>query len=51
MGGPKYFLGGHDCLTILILIESNIFRKLLTSNVMSIDGGPMGGPGGPDEGG
>ena len=35
-GGAKvyFFLGGYDWFTILIIMESNIFGKLLTSNIM-----------------
>ena len=33
-GGPKYVLGGYDWWTILTLIESNILKKLLTSNII-----------------
>ena len=34
MGVPKYICWGYYWLTILIPMESNIFGKLLTSNIM-----------------
>ena len=54
--GAKVFLGGHNYLTILIIIESNICARPSTSNIMLVifgnnptpqphippEGGPMG---------
>ena len=61
--GAKVFFGGYDRLTFLILMESNIFWELLTSNIMLITLGeyqdpptpypldPYRGAGGMNEGG
>ena len=60
MGGPKYFFGGYASFTL----ESNIFGKLLTSNIILVILGeypdppipnpprpPLGGPYGGGPGG